>query len=516
MKKATKFLLSILPISSISFLSVVSCSTTSSNSKQPEKKPKKPNEKDPIIPKKPDDKKPEESNQPDNNNTNPGDSNNGSNKPKPDTSEKPQSDKPSDQPEIHKVDFSDVDKLTKDISFDSFVFYKQKDPITAWNELITNQEKSFKEVIFSKNVDILNKYKISFESNFSDVKFDQEKGVIENVKIKFTKDKESKILIFNFTGFKKVASESTNKVNNKENYIKAKTTVDKRISGLFPSLLAYMLLFAEDSKKYEELHSNNNAINFDDLKNKNPDLFDNNFVGFSAGTKELLFDYNDKDKTKYKDKIIAARYDDITGELGLEVEITNREENTLTEPRITKKFNFKGFRSVDFKDQNNNVLSLTLLPNDLKEIVDKKPLKSSIDTFLNAKHFNKAVKILEDDSIKNALFKKLLVNIEDNKNHIYKGRQTFKLDINDKKNFNKSIVGLKDGTTLYPLHTRITKDSISDGLVTLLNDDNQNQVKVEFTVNIPIYASTLSDLTSHTTSQDKVLKYKVTVTTKIN
>ncbi|QVK05227.1 LppA family lipoprotein [Mycoplasma mycoides] len=509
MKKATKFLLSILPISSISFLSVVSCSTTNSSEKQPTK----PNTIDPDKPKTPETKptpdyrKPEE-NQPKKPDDQPqGDDPN---------NHQPHNDQPAGQPEIYKVDFSDVDKLTKNISFDNFVFYKQKDPVTAWNELITNQEKSFKEVIFSKNVDILNKYKISFESNFSDVKFDQEKGVIENVKIKFTKDKESKILIFNFTGFKKLVSESTDKINNKENYIKPKTTVDKRISGLFPSLLAYMLLFAEDSKKYEELQSNNNAINFDDLKNKNPDLFDDNFVGFSAGTKELLFDYNDKDKTKYRDKIIAARYDDITGELGVEVEITNREESTLTEPRITKKFNFKGFRSVDFSDQNNNVLSLTLLPKDLKEIVDKKPLKSSIDTFLNAKHFNKAVKILEDDSIKNALFKKLLVNIEDNKNHIYKGRQTFKLDINDKKNFNKSIVGLKDGTTLYPLHTRITKDSISDGLVTLLNDDNQNQVKVEFTVNIPIYASTLSDLTSHTTSQDKVLKYKVTVTTKIN
>ncbi|ACU78867.1 mycoides cluster lipoprotein, LppA/P72 family [synthetic Mycoplasma mycoides JCVI-syn1.0] len=509
MKKAIKLLLSILPISSISVLGVVSCSTTNSSEKQPEK----PNESTPKTPPKPD-----ESKQPDNNNTNPGDSNNGSNKPetKPDPSEKPQNDKPSDYPEIHKVDFSDVDRLSKDISFDNFVFYKQKDLITAWNELITNQEKSFKEVIFSKNVDILNKYKISFESNFSDVKFDQEKGVIENVKIKFTKDKESKILMFNFTGFKKVASESIDKINNKENYIKAKTTIDRRISGLFPSLLAYMLLFAEDSKKYEDLQSNNNAINFDDLKNKNPDLFDNNFVGFSAGTKELLFDYNDKDKTKYKDKIIAARYDDITGELGVEVEITNREESTLTEPRITKKFNFKGFRSVDFKDQNNNVLSLTLLPKDLKEIANTKSLKSFIDTFLKAKHFNKSLKILEDESIKNFLFKKLIVNIEDNKNHIYKGTQTFKLDNNDKKNFNKSIVGLKDGTTLYPFHTRITKDSINDGSVTLLNNDNQNQVKVEFTVDIPIYASTLSDLTSHTTSQDKVLKYKVTTTTKIN
>ncbi|QVK01993.1 LppA family lipoprotein [Mycoplasma mycoides subsp. capri] len=513
MKKATKLLLSILPISSISVLSVVSCSTINSNAKQPDKKPGKPNENTPKTPSKPDDSK-----QPDNNNTNPDNSNNDPNNPetKPDPSEKPQNDKPSDHPEIHKVDFSDVDRLSKDISFDNFVFYKQKDVITAWNELITNQEKSFKEVIFSKNVDILNKYKISFESNFSDVKFDQEKGVIGNIKIKFTKDKESKIFVFNFTGFKKVASESTDKINNKENYIKAKTTIDKRISGLFPSLLAYMLLFAEDSKKYEELQSNNNAINFDDLKNKNQDLFDNNFVGFSAGTKELLFEYNDKDKTKYKDKIIAARYDDINGELGLEVEITNREESGLTEPRITKRFNFKGFRSVDFSDQNNNVLFLTLLPKDLKEIANTKSLKSFIDTFLKAKHFNKSLKILEDESIKNSLFKKLIVNIEDNKNHIYKGTQTFKLDINDKKNFNKSIVGLKDGTTLYPLHTRITKDSISDGSVTLLNDDNQNQIKVEFTVNIPIYASTLSDLTSHTTSQDKVLKYKVTATTKIN
>nr|VZK64874.1 hypothetical protein MF5292_00016 [Mycoplasma feriruminatoris]VZR75019.1 hypothetical protein MF5294_00016 [Mycoplasma feriruminatoris]VZR96818.1 hypothetical protein MF5293_00016 [Mycoplasma feriruminatoris] len=204
--------------------------------------------------------------------------------------------------------------------------------------MLVNQERSFKEVIFNKNLDILSKYKINFESDFSNVIFAQEKGTIDNVKIKFTKEKESKIKVFIFTGFKKITNESKDKINNKDNYIKAKTTLDKRITAVYPSLLANMLLYVEDSKKYEEIQLSRNSINFDELKNKNTDLFENDFIGFNIGTKEFLFEYNEKDREKYKDKIVAAKYDDINGELGVEVEITNRKESNITEPLIKKTF----------------------------------------------------------------------------------------------------------------------------------------------------------------------------------
>ncbi|UKS53694.1 lipoprotein [Mycoplasma feriruminatoris] len=350
MKKATKLLLSILPISSIGFLSVVSCSTTKKpdNQNKPNNNNPNPNNSSSGNQTNPNDSTaPNENNTPSQPENQPNNGENGTNidpkkpeEPKGDDPNAHNYQPPADQPTEHRVDFSDLEKLSKEISFENFTFYKNKDAKTAWNELLVNQERSFKEVIFNKNLDILSKYKINFESDFSNVIFAQEKGTIDNVKIKFTKEKESKIKVFIFTGFKKITNESKDKINNKDNYIKAKTTLDKRITAVYPSLLANMLLYVEDSKKYEEIQLSRNSINFDELKNKNTDLFENDFIGFNIGTKEFLFEYNEKDREKYKDKIVAAKYDDINGELGVEVEITNRKESNITEPLIKKTFSF--------------------------------------------------------------------------------------------------------------------------------------------------------------------------------
>nr|VZR99325.1 hypothetical protein MF5582_00015 [Mycoplasma feriruminatoris] len=423
MKKATKLLLSILPISSIGFLSVVSCSTTkkpdnqnkpnnnnpnlnnsssgnqtnpndstapnenntpsqpenqpNNNENTPNTDPKKPESehKQPESPKKPEEpKKPEDKPQADQPQ---GEDPNAHN-------EQPPADKPvPNQPNEHKVDFSDIDKLSNEISLEHFTSYKNKSLESAWSDL--QKDSTVFSHIFFKNI---KGYNISFE-NTSSVKFDHSKGVIDNVKIKFTKQGQSKTRVFAITGLKKTDSVKPNGTkNNKENYIKPRS-INKELSGLFPSLLAYMLLFVENDKKYEEIQWDKNSINFDELKNKNTDLFDESFVGFNAGTKELLFEYNENDRTKYEDKIINAKYDDITGELGLEVEIKNREESNLTEANITKSFSFKGFRKINFNNQNNNVFSLSLLPSDLKEIAGKGILKSTVSSLLTKKEFNK-------------------------------------------------------------------------------------------------------------------------------
>ncbi|QVK06848.1 LppA family lipoprotein [Mycoplasma mycoides] len=509
MKKATKLLLSVLPISSISLLSVVSCSTTNSNAKQPGKTPKIPKV-EPKTPKTPendstepseDPKKPEE-NQPKKPDDQPqGDS---------PSNNHPHNDQPADQPEIHKVDFSDVDKLPKEISLEHFTNYKNKSLESAWSDL-QKDSTVFSHILF-KN---LKGYKISFE-NISSVKFDHSKGVIDNVKIKFTKEGESKTRVFVLTGLKKTDSiEPKEPKNNKDNYIKPKS-VDNRLFGLFPSLLAYMLLFVENNKKYEEIQWAKNSINFEQLKNKNTSFFDESFVGFNVGTKELLFEYNENDRTKYEDKITSAKYDDINGELGLEVEITNREESGLTEPRITKRFNFKGFRKANFNNQNDNVLSLSLLPSDLKDLATKGSLKSDVDKAIKSKEFSKKISISNNDFIKNWLFKKIILNVVDNENHIYRDTQSLKLDYSNKGGENNTIIAFNDGTSLYPLHTKIDKDSISDIFITITNEDGQNKLEIEFNVNIPFYASNLSDLTSHSTSKDETLKYKINVSTRID
>nr|WP_265509574.1 LppA family lipoprotein [Mycoplasma mycoides] len=458
----------------------------------PENDPTKPSE-DPKKPEENQPKKPDEQPQGDN----------------PNNNAQLHNDQPADQPEIHKVDFSDVDKLPKEISLEHFTNYKNKPLESAWSDL-QKDSTVFSHILF-KN---LKGYKISFE-NTSAVKFDHSKGVIGNVKIKFTKEGKSITRVFVLTGLKKKEEIKPNQPkNNKNNYIKPKS-VDNRLSGLFPSLLAYMLLFVEDNKKYEEIQWAKNSINFEQLKNKNTNFFDESFVGFNVGTKELLFEYNENDRTKYEDKITSAKYDDINGELGLEVEIKNRKDSNLSEPSITKVFNFKGFRKANFNNQNDNVLSLSLLPSDLKDLATKGSLKSDVGKAIKSKEFSKKISISNNDFIKNWLFKKLILNVVDNENHIYRDTQSLKLDYSNKSGENNTIIAFNDGTSLYPLHTKIDKDSISDIFITITNEDGQNKLEIEFNVNIPFYASNLSDLTSHSTSKDETLKYKINASTRI-
>ncbi|WP_434333602.1 LppA family lipoprotein [Mycoplasma capricolum subsp. capricolum] len=524
MKKATKLLLSILPISSISLLSLVSCSTTSSNNKKPEenrtdKTPEKEPEKLPENSKKPDNESKINPKEPDSNKPNYGDKNN--KEPEGNNSNNQPTDQPqADEPNHHNVDFSDLEKIEKEINFDSFKFYKDKDPKTAWFELVKNPNETFKKIIFNKNINILNKYKINFESDFSNVVFILEKGIIENVQIKFTKDNQSKIFIFTFSGFKKANKTPSNKIDGKQNYVKKKESLDKKIVGLHPSLLAYMLLYAEDNKIYEKIQRHKDVINFEELKNKNTNLFSNDFVGFNILTKEWLFEYNEADRTKYKDKIVAASYDDINGELQLELEISNREEIVSSDSKntvIKQKFEFKGFRKISFDKPNDNVLFLSLLQSDLKEIITKGSLKSIIDPLIMHKKFNEKIQLPDGNiKLKNEIFKKLIVDIQDNQNHIYKSAQTLKIDSNNSQNEYKSIIGLADNSSLYPFHTKINKDSIKNFYITINNKESKKEVEIEFDVYVPIYASTLSELLSHSTIKDEKLKIKVISSTKFD
>ncbi|PTD30970.1 LppA family lipoprotein [Mycoplasma leachii] len=549
MKKATKLLLSILPISSISFFSVVSCSTTNSNTKQPDKKPEKPNENTPKTPPKPDDKKPNNNDDNSNNNSNP------NNKPdsttpsenkdpsKPDKTpktpdsdskqpeedpkkpdEQPQGDDPNNnhphnnqpagQPEVHKMDFSDLDKLPKKISFDNFKIYKKQDATSAWFDLKTKIKWIFEKVINDK--EIINKYEVSFV-NENDLVFVDEKGVIDKVSIKFTKGKQSKTRTFSFTGFKK----RTNTVikNNKENYIKPKNKVDEKLLGLYPSLVAYMLMYSQDHNNYRELLQSGNVINFEELENHNSSLFYDDSINLNVEMKDLLLEYDKSLGELYNDKIIDVRYDDINGILGLEVEITNRDDNPKTKDEPfsykPKAFIFQGFRKIDFNNNDRNVLSINLLPSSLKEIVGKGNVKKKIDEF--KKSGESENKILFEKStepfFKQQLFKNLLVDINDNEQKIYRSNQTLSLH---SSNGYTSIIGLAGNMSIYPFHSIITKDCINNiSLVVNKQPDNNYLITIDFDFDLPVFSSTFSDLKSHVASDSKTLKLKVSAKTFI-
>ncbi|CBW53743.1 Hypothetical protein, predicted lipoprotein [Mycoplasma mycoides subsp. capri LC str. 95010] len=511
MKKATKLLLSILPISSISLLSVVSCSTTSSNAKQPGKTPKIP-EFEPKTPKEPEEK-PGHSN-----NTNPENPENPSDNKPTDPDTKPVEPKtpdrdhmPSDQPhndENNNVDFSDIESLPKEISFEHFELYKKKDPKSAWFDIKSNQSWIFEKIIFNK--DITSKYKVEFVDD--KVVFVEQKGSIDKVNIKFTKNNKSKIREFTFTGFK---IKIDDKVNKKETYLKPKAKLDSRISGLYPSILAYMLLYADDTNKYKNLQEDSaKYITFEQLFNNNKNLFDNSFVGLGVGTKDLLFDFEENNRELYRYKIVEAGFDDINGILNVKVRITNNEENRSDEPEITKNFKFEGFRKVDFDKPENNPFSLLLSSKDLKTIIKDKKIyehmkKLGIDLNKDQDHDDFGVQST-GNLWESLILKYLTLDFVDNKERIYNSKETLAFKYNKEHNY-KSILGLKPKMSLYPFNTNINEKSIDNILITL----KDKKATLYFEVNIPVYASSLSDLITSSFDKSQILKLRVMSTTSI-
>ncbi|QQY78266.1 LppA family lipoprotein [Mycoplasma mycoides subsp. capri] len=548
MKKATKLLLSILPISSISLLSVVSCSTTTPNAKQPDKKPEKPNEKGPIIPKNPDNKKPTNNNNNSNNNSNSNNNKPGSTVPNEnkdpskseETPEKPERDpkKPDDQPQgddpnnnqphnnqhadqpnINKDEFADLDKLPKEISFERFQFYTSKDATTALSHLRTDG--SVIKIIFSNtHRNIFGKYNINLELDGTEIE-DNTKGLINKIKIKFTnkKDNKTKIIEFVFTGFKitKKIPDKEDK-NSKKNYIRKKEKIDSKITALYPSLVAYMIMYTQDSKNYEDLIQKN-SINFEELENNNPNLFADPEINLNViALKDLLLEYNRDLGKLYKDKVVAVNYDDINGKLGVKILIENREENDTIASKYseTLEFDFVGFRKIDLNHPDKNVLSLLLPQNNFKDMIQNRVLKKKVEELKTGKQKENMV-LVKEEYAKQLIFKNLLVQITDNEYNVYRPTQTLSLQNSRKGNYT-SILGLSGNGSLYPFHTIINNDSIKNVYLTINKEKNKKyKVEIDFEVNIPIFSSTTSDLTSHATSGDtKILKLQIAANTLID
>ncbi|MDP4040392.1 LppA family lipoprotein [Mycoplasma mycoides] len=553
MRKFNKLFLTILPISSISAFSVISCTTNTKNNNQIPTIPNnikpdnKPSENKPESTEEHTNKKPSENTndqkQPNNSEKSDAESNPGKPENKPNNSHNPkQLEKPehndsnsnnttdnnnstnNDEPQHNQGDdssnnteeiFSDIDALKKEIEFNFYTIYKNKDALTSWIEIKSRKQAIFKEVIFSRNIDILEKYQIEFDSQ-NDPEIIKEKGIISNVKIKFTKNGKSKVYEFTFTGFKK--ENKIDSKNNKDIYIKQKDKIDVKLAGLYPSLLAYMLLYVEQSGTniYDrDIKQSGNVINFDDLINNNQDLFDYNFSGFSVGTKDLLFDYNRKDEKLYKDKIVEAKYDDINGTLGLKVEISNRDDNHSNESTKTKEFNFNGFRKIDIDNHKNNPFTFSLLPKNLSEIIKNDKIRKTLEESGVDIHKNEVDEFggfySKDNIWETLIFKNLLVDLTDNDHHTYRSNKTLKVDYSGSDKNYKSILGLKSNQSLYPFHTIITKDSIKNILVTI----KDKKFTLDFELHIPIYSTSFSNLLSQAGS-DKILLVRVSQTTQID
>nr|VZR96835.1 hypothetical protein MF5295_00016 [Mycoplasma feriruminatoris] len=275
-----------------------------------------------------------------------------------------------------------------------------------------------------------------------------------------------------------------------------------------------MLLYADNMNSYKNIQeTQKGAVNFDDLINKNTALFNNQFVGFGVGTKELLFNFNEEHKKLYNYKIVNAGFDDINGKLNLKVEITNSEDNKEKEPNITKEFSFEGFRKVNLENPNKNPFYVSLLPSDLKKIINDKGIQKNLKEL----HIdiNKERELLEfgiDSSgiWGDQILKNLTISLTDNDHHIYDSKETLTFR-KSKSNDYRFILGLKSNMSLYPFNTMINNNSIDNILLSI----KDKKFTLEFELNIPVFATALSDLTSFTSYNTKILKLKIISTTPI-
>lgn len=386
---------------------------------------------------------------------------------------------------------NDLDSIEKDVTI-YIPLYKNRDANSSWailkndiNDLIT---------LLSLKQNIKSKYTIEYSQN-NMPKIDNNSGIITNIGVKFSHMNQSKVLHFNLRGF---ATFNNNlPKNNKNEYLVPLSTLPESVKGLYPSLIAHMLLHAEDRDKYnqkQEASNNKYIINFDQLENKNNDLFYQQVAPLNISLKEAFFEYNENFKEKYLTKVVAAKFNDVEGTLGIKIQISNTENGPRDEAELTKEYEFSGLRKIDLNNSNQNVIDFYVLPTDLVEIINKYTQIKKV-VLDNQNNINQSIDLsskLSEFSYKTlitALNKIVNVSIVDNQLNAYNFRKG-----SDKIS---SFAGLKQKFGLYPFYTRF-HDNIKNVRLEITNNTDTKTGNIYFDVELPIFMqSSFTDLSDN-------------------
>ncbi|MBZ4212907.1 hypothetical protein LAD74_02850 [Mycoplasma sp. U97] len=387
--------------------------------------------------------------------------------------------------------FNDLNSIEKNITI-SIPFYKNKDAESSWAVLKNNINELIP--LLGLNQDIKLKYSIEY-TNDNNPNVDNNAGKIKNIGVKFSHNNQSQVLYFNLNGF--YLQNNNLPKNNKNDYLKAKVDLPMSVKGLYPSLIAHMLLYAEDPNKYNQKQVNSSGkylINFEQLQNKNTDLFYEQVASLNISLKEAFFEYNENFNNKYMTKVVATKFNDIEGTLGIKIQITNTEDGPRNEPELTIKFEFNGLRKIDLNNGNNNVIGFNILPTDLVNLINKKdPIKKVIKDNYNS--LNQPIDLISnlDDfnykSLINELNKIMNVSILDNELNTYrftKGSEKI-----------SSFEGLQQKFGLYPFYTRFN-DVIKNVRLEIMQEDENKNAQIYFDVELPIFMqSSYTDLSDN-------------------
>ncbi|WP_435130010.1 LppA-related lipoprotein [Mycoplasma sp. 6243] len=430
----------------------------------------------------------------------------------------PDTSKTNPQQSIMKNDFSDVINLQKNITItNANKFYKEHDSAAAWLRL--KAEKSNLLSILNINNELQNKYNVAFTDTNNDFYTNQNNGTINNIALTFTTKNpniEEKTLRFNINGFK--VNNSTSKTNQKESFLSKKTLTDK-VTRLFPSLLAYMLMYTEDPNKYNELQmqakEGETIINFEQLFNKNTSLFTNGVASLNDSLKTQFLEKNKSLENLYEYKITGVKFNDEAGTLGIQVLIENQHDNHSNEAIINQEFEFNGLRKLQ-KDVNmqNDIVSYFITAADLTSIITQNnKLKQTID-----KHKNPSADIditseigdMQLALITKKIFDKLLVDVAD-------PLDAYKVTYASLNT--KNYIGLHQGFVLYPYISRLnqninspTSDKTIQNMKVIIKKSTTNGYNVTFNFDVitPIgVRNSYSDLSDNGYDEEKNIVHHV-------
>lgn len=403
--------------------------------------------------------------------------------PKPDKNSSSENNAPA-QP----TQFSDLANVNQDIIL-SHIRWQKQQLNDIWG--LSKQRPEGIVDLFKMPYELLSKYNIRVENNGT---FIPSENKIIGIKIRFTNKEKTMFEVKTFSLQKPSTSAKPKQPLLKESFL-TKKDLNSNILNLYPSLLAYMLLYNDNNAKYTSLennHSNKNKtlINFEEITHSKNNLFNSNTPNLNVSLKNNFFDRKTEDVHKYDYKIDSVKYSDIQGTLGLSITIFNVDGNNSKEPSIQKEYFFTGFRKINFEKPTENVIGFNITQAKLKEIIDKqKNIKKLIFDTAEQKgiFYPAAVNLseLETRKLRSEIFKNLYLVINDNQN-------AYHLSYSDISP--SSLQGLQQGFGIYPFYSRfhtpsITNaqsedDFIKDIKIVISSDSSDKEVKVTFNVNL--------------------------------
>ncbi|MGZ9413442.1 LppA-related lipoprotein [Mycoplasma sp. 480] len=347
-------------------------------------------------------------------------------------------------------------------------------------------------------------------------KINNSTGKISDLVLTFTKNNQDKNITISLQGFK---TNSTNTVDERENFLTKKDLNGSSVIKLFASLVASMLQYNSNIDSFRELQNSSTSddftLNYEYLGSGNKEnlkqLFKDKNIVLNPSLSALFFEkHEDSTKPKYNYEVVGVSANDLEGTMQVEVSIKQIDNNTGVTDSYHKYFEFSGFRKFA-KDQNGNLISnpfsVYLLENEAIEIINKYKLKSKIENSIsNMNITNEKQKITlsitnqEKDTLKNAIFNKLLIAVYDQeKEKIY----------NNWDNLPRAtkFIARKDKTSIYPFITSITKEIIENVDFYVFKETNSEENKIIMQLELKIFpfvSSSINDLRSITFSDQEI------------